>query len=64
MIWGTMDSKIPLTFNCRFEFKDHNYEHEALITRRKEVTMKDLNDEETRPQLLQILNISLKQALK
>lgn len=60
MIWGTMDSKIPLTLNCRFEFKDNEYEHEAIITKRKEVTMKDLNVEETRPQLLQILNITLK----
>ena len=64
MIWGTKDSKVPLTINCRFEFEENKHELEALITKRKELTLRDLNEEKTRPQLLQILNVNLRQALR
>lgn len=65
MIWGSKPCKVPLTEKCEFTFKEEKYSHEVLIRQNKEMNIQDLMEsEETRAQILQVLNIDMKQKLR
>lgn len=64
MFFGLKPSKVATVKQINFEWKGTLYAFEALIKQTRELTWKDLDTEENRPQLIQILNISLKNSLK
>ena len=64
MFWGAKPQKVPTTQKCHFRYQETDYDFEALIKQTRELTMSDLDNENDRMQLLQILNIDLKNTLR
>ena len=64
MFWGSKPQKVPTTQKCQFKFQESPYEYEALIKQTRELNMSELDSEDNRMQLLQILNIDLKSTLR
>jgi hypothetical protein len=64
MIWGERELKVPTTFACSFEHKGTSHNFESLIKPTKSLPLRDLDNPEQRPKMLQILNIRLKNTLK
>lgn len=64
MFWGLKASKVPTTQKCKFQYQDTEYQFQAIIRQTRELNIPDLDTEEYRQQLLQILNIDLKNTLR
>ena len=60
MIWGKLSLKVPTTFQCQFNFQENKYSLESVVKQTKELDLRDLNQDKTRPIYIQILNVNLK----
>lgn len=64
MIWGTKPCDIPTPKTCVFKYGGTDFKFEAMLAQTRKLNLGDLDSKETQSQLLQILNIDLKNSLR
>ena len=64
MFWGTKPCEIPTVRKFSFNYGGKAFDFEGLICQTRKINLEDLNQLEKKDQLLQILNIDLKNILR
>lgn len=64
MFWGTKKVEVPTVKDCSFKFGDTDFGFDGFITKTRELNLRDLSSQENKDQILQILNIELKNMLR